>query len=123
VLIVEDDAGVRKFTAQVLRDAGWTALEAEDPTEALAIVSCESQPIDVLLTDVVLPGLNGSELAERVCTLRPGLRVLFMSGYAPEEIVASGALPMGEQLIRKPFAPSVLRKRVAQMVKPTIEPA
>jgi PAS domain S-box-containing protein len=123
VLIVEDDPGVRKFTAQVLRDAGWTALEAEDPAEAFAIASCESQPIDVLLTDVVLPGLNGSELAQRVCTLRPGLRVLFMSGYAPEEIVASGALPTGEQLIRKPFTPSMLRRRVAQIVKQTIEPA
>jgi PAS domain S-box-containing protein len=122
VLIVEDDDGVRKFTAQVLRDAGWTALEAADPGEALAIASCESQPIDLLLTDVVLPGLNGNELAERVCTLRPGLRVLFMSGYAPEEIVANGALPMGEQLIRKPFAPSVLRQRVAQMVRQTSEP-
>ena len=122
VLIVEDDIGVRKFTAQVLRDAGWTALEAEDPAGALAIASCESQPIDLLLTDVVLPGVNGSELAERVCTMRPGLRVLFMSGYAPEEIVASGALPMGEQLIRKPFTPSVLRQRVAQMLKSPAAP-
>ncbi len=121
VLIVEDDVGVRKFTAQVLRDAGWTALEAEDPAGALAIASCQTQPIDLLLTDVVLPGINGSEIAERVCTLRPGLRVLFMSGYAPEEIVASGALPMGEHLIRKPFAPSVLRQRVAQLLKSTIE--
>jgi PAS domain S-box-containing protein len=121
VLIAEDDIGVRKFTAQVLRDAGWTALEAEDPAGALAIASCESQPIDLLLTDVVMPGLNGSELAERVCTLRPGLRVLFMSGYAPEEIVASGALPTGEQLIRKPFTPSVLRQRVAQTMKSSVE--
>ncbi len=121
VLIVEDDVGVRKFTAQVLRDAGWTALEADDPAGAMAIASCQSEPIDLLLTDVVLPGINGSELAGRVCALRPGLRVLFMSGYAPEEIVASGALPMGEQLIRKPFTPSVLRQRVAQMLKSPIE--
>jgi PAS domain S-box-containing protein len=121
VLIVEDDIGVRKFTAQVLRDAGWIALEAEDPAGALAIASRESQPIDLLLTDVVMPGLNGSELAERVCAMRPGLRVLFMSGYAPEEIVASGALATGEQLIRKPFTPSVLRHRVAQTLKSSVE--
>jgi PAS domain S-box-containing protein len=121
VLIVEDDIGVRKFTAQVLRDAGWIALEAEDPAGALAIASRESQPIDLLLTDVVMPGLNGSELAERVCAMRPGLRVLFMSGYAPEEIVASGALATGEQLIRKPFTPSVLRQRVAQTLKSSVE--
>jgi CheY-like chemotaxis protein len=121
VLIVEDDIGVRKFTAQVLRDAGWIALEAEDPAGALAIASRESQRIDLLLTDVVMPGLNGSELAERVCAMRPGLRVLFMSGYAPEEIVASGALATGEQLIRKPFTPSVLRQRVAQTLKSGVE--
>jgi PAS domain S-box-containing protein len=121
VLIVEDDIGVRKFTAQVLRDAGWTALEADDPAGAMAIASCQSQPIDLLLTDVVLPGINGSELADRICALRSGLRVLFMSGYAPEEIVASGALLRGEHLIRKPFTPSVLRQRVAQMLRTTIE--
>jgi CheY-like chemotaxis protein len=121
VLIVEDDPGVRKFSTQVLRDAGWTVLEAEDPASALAIAASLSQPVDLLLTDVVLPGINGSELAERVRSLRPGVRVLFMSGYAPEEIVASGALPTGAQLLRKPFMPDVMRKRVAHILKSTIE--
>jgi PAS domain S-box-containing protein len=121
LLIVEDDRGVRRFTTQVLRDAGWTVLEAEGPAGALAIAARESQPIDLLLTDVVLPGINGSDLAARVRTLRPGLPVLFMSGYAPEEIVASGALPMGGQLLRKPFMPAALRERVAQILKSTIE--
>jgi PAS domain S-box-containing protein len=117
LLIVEDDSGVRKFTTQVLRDAGWTVLEAQDPAGALAIAARESQPLDLLLTDVVLPGINGSDLAARVCTLRPGLPVLFMSGYAPEEIVASGALPRRGELLRKPFRPAALRERVAQILK------
>jgi DNA-binding response OmpR family regulator len=74
-----------------------------------------------LLTDVVLPGINGSDLAERLRALRPGLPVLFMSGYADEAIVASGALPMGAQLLRKPFLPAALRERVAQILKSTVE--
>ena len=121
VLIVEDDPGVRKFTTQVLRDTGWTVLEAEDPAGALAIAASLSQSVDLLLTDVVLPGINGSELAERVRSLRPGVRVLFMSGYAPEEIVASGALPTGAHLLRKPFMPDTLRERVARILRSTIE--
>ena len=121
LLIVEDDTGVRTLTTQVLRDAGWTVLVAEDPAGALAIAASESQPIDLLLTDVVLPGINGSDLAQRLRTLRPGLPVLFMSGYAPEEIVASGALPTGGQLLRKPFMPAALRERVAYILKSAIE--
>ena len=121
LLIVEDDPGVRTLATQVLRDAGWTVLVAEDPAGALAIAASESQPIDLLLTDVVLPGINGSDLAQRLRTLRPGLPVLFMSGYAPEEIVASGALPTGGQLLRKPFMPAALRERVAYILKSAIE--
>jgi PAS domain S-box-containing protein len=121
VLIVEDDAGVRTFATHVLRDAGWTVLVADDPAGALAIAGCESQPIDLLLTDVILPGINGKDLAQRLRALRPGLRVLFMSGYAPEEMVASGALPAGEQLLQKPFMPAALRERVAHILKSRIE--
>ena len=121
LLIVEDDSGVRRLTTQVLREAGWIVLEAEGPAGALAIAARESQPIDLLLTDVVLPGINGSDLAARIRTLRPGLPVLFMSGYAPEEIVASGALPLGGQLLRKPFLPAALRERVAGILKSSIE--
>jgi signal transduction histidine kinase/CheY-like chemotaxis protein len=120
LLVVEDDPGVRRFTAHVLRDAGWTVLEAQEPADALAIASSDACHIDALLTDVVLPGINGSELAERVRMLRPGLRVLFMSGYAPEEIVARGALPTGAQLLGKPFTPEELRAHVAQILKSTI---
>jgi PAS domain S-box-containing protein len=121
VLIVEDDSGVRALTTQVLRDGGWTVLEAEAPADALAIAASDSQPIDLLLTDVVLPGINGSDLAERLRALRPGLPVLFMSGYAPEEIVASGALPIGAQLLPKPFIPAALRERAAHTLKSTVE--
>jgi DNA-binding NtrC family response regulator len=114
LLIVEDDTGVRAFTTQVLRDAGWTVFEAGNPADAFAIAARESQPLDLLLTDVVLPGINGTDLAARLRTLRPELLVLFMSGYSPEEVVASATLPMTGQLLRKPFLPATLREHVAQ---------
>ena len=114
VLIVEDDPGVRAFTAQVLRDAGSVVFEAGNPAEALAIATSESTPLDLLLTDVVLPGIDGADLAERLRTLRPGLRVLFMSGYTPEEIAVTAALASDDALLRKPFLPAALRERVAQ---------
>jgi PAS domain S-box-containing protein len=116
VLIVEDDAGVRAFAAQVLRDAGSTVFEAENAAEALAIAARESTPPDLLLTDVVLPGIDGADLAARLRALRPGLRVLFMSGYTPEEIVANAAIASGDLLLKKPFLPATLRERVAQVL-------
>jgi signal transduction histidine kinase/ActR/RegA family two-component response regulator len=114
VLIVEDDPGVRAFTVQVLRDAGSHVFEANNAAEALAIAAIETRPIDLLLTDVVLPGIDGADLAARLRGLRPGLRVLFMSGYTPEEIAVTAALGSEDQLLRKPFLPAALRERVAQ---------
>jgi PAS domain S-box-containing protein len=114
LLIVEDDAAVRRFAAQVLRDSGSTVLEAATPADALAIAAHDSPPLDLLLTDVVLPGIDGADLADRLRALRPGLRVLFMSGYTPEEIVVTAAMPSEGLLLRKPFLPATLRKRVAQ---------
>ena len=116
VLIVEDDAGVRAFAAQVLRDAGATVFEAGNAAEALAIAAREARPLDLLLSDVVLPGIDGADLAARLRALRPGLRVLFMSGYTPEEIVVAAALGSDDLLLRKPFLPNALRERVAQIL-------
>jgi len=116
VLIVEDDAGVRAFAAQVLRDAGTTVFEAENAAEALAIAARESRRLDLLLTDVVLPGIDGADLAGRLRALRPGLRVLFMSGYTPEEVAVTAALASEDLLLRKPFLPATLRNRIAYVL-------
>jgi len=116
VLIVEDDAGVRAFTAQVLRDAGATVFEAGNAAEALAIAARESTALDLLLTDVVLPGIDGADLAERLRGLKPGLRVLFMSGYTPEELAVTAAIGSEGLLLRKPFLPATLRDRVAYVL-------
>ena len=116
VLIVEDDPGVRAFAAQVLRDGGTTVFEAGNAAEALAIAARESTALDLLLTDVVLPGIDGADLAERLRGLKPGLRVLFMSGYTPEEVVVTPGLASKDLLLRKPFLPGTLRERVAYVL-------
>jgi signal transduction histidine kinase/CheY-like chemotaxis protein len=116
VLIVEDDPGVRAFAARVLRDAGSTVFEAENDAEALAIAARGAQPLDLLLTDVVLPGIDGADLAARLRSLQPGLRVLFMSGYTPEEIAVTAALGSNDLLLKKPFLPATLRERVAHVL-------
>jgi signal transduction histidine kinase/CheY-like chemotaxis protein len=116
MLIVEDDPGVRAFAAQVLRDAGSTVFEAENAAGALAIAARGAQPLDLLLTDVVLPGIDGADLAARLRSLQPGLRVLFMSGYTPEEIAVTAALGSDDLLLKKPFLPATLRERVAHVL-------
>ena len=120
LLLVEDDKSVREFTEEALRSAGWTVLSAADPTEALAIAARESLRIDLLLTDVVLPGMSGGDLAERLCSLRPGLRVLFVSGYADEDVMGRGGLAPASQLLEKPFTPAQLRDRVYQILQSTV---
>jgi len=121
LLVVEDDESVREFTEEALRTEGWTVLSAADPTDALALAARESQRIDLLLTDVVLPGMSGGDLAGRLCSLRPGLRVLFVSGYADEDVMGRGGLAPGAQLLEKPFTPAQLRDRVYQILQSTVE--
>jgi PAS domain S-box-containing protein len=121
LLVVEDDESVREFTEEALRSEGWTVLSAADPTDALAIAARESQRIDLLLTDVVLPGMSGGDLALRLCAIRPGLRVLFVSGYADEDVMGRGGLAPGAQLLEKPFTPAQLRDRVYQILQSTVE--
>jgi CheY-like chemotaxis protein len=109
VLLVDDDPLVRETTAAVLRDFGYQVREASGGAEALDLLRRDER-IEVLLTDVVMPGMNGAELVRRALDARPGLAVLFMSGYAaPEEI--TGALRR-HRLVRKPFLPADLATQI-----------
>jgi CheY-like chemotaxis protein len=109
VLVVDDDPAVRTTTVEVLRDLGYDLREAGGGDEALDLLRRDSQ-IEVLLTDVVMPGMNGAELARLAADVRPGLTILFMSGYAdPEEI--TGALRR-YRLVRKPFLPAHLATQI-----------
>jgi len=102
VLVVEDNEDVRAYSVMVLTELGYTVLEAVDADAGLAILNSD-QRVDLLFTDVVLPGKSGRELADLATAARPGLRVLFTTGYSRNAIVHHGRLDPGVQLLSKPF--------------------
>ncbi len=112
LLLVEDEEMVRQLVARVLRDLGYEVFETSSGDEALSFSDSFDQEIDLLVTDVVMPGMSGSELAEILSTKRPTTRVLFMSGYTDEAIVHHGVLDRVAEFIGKPFTPQELAHKV-----------
>ena len=115
ILLVEDEASVRTFARVALSRHGYTILEAQSAEGALALLADPSVPIDLVLTDVVLPGLSGRDLVARIAKERPAIRTLLMSGYVeqPESLRASGAMP---PLLDKPFSSQTLLTRVREVL-------
>ena len=99
--------------------AGYTVLEARDAERAVAVVAQHPGPIDLLLTDVVMPGTSGPHLARQLIARQPEMRVLFMSGYADEALGRHGVLEPGIALVQKPFSPDVIEQRVRQTLEET----
>ena len=120
VLVVEDEPGVRSFGAQVLEQAGYQVLQAANGEEALAIAGAPGATISVLLTDVVMPGINGRVLAERLRMLHPGVAVLYMSGYTEDMVLRAGVVTDGANYLPKPFTPEGLLARVRSALAPLI---
>ncbi|NMY47994.1 ATP-binding protein [Pseudomonas sp. WS 5027] len=116
VLIVEDDPAVRVLVSQVLSELGYAFVEAGDADSALPIIE-SSQRIDLLISDVGLPGMNGRQLAEIGRQIRPDLKVLFITGYAEHAAVRGGFLDPGMQLITKPFTFDLLTAKVREMIR------
>ncbi len=112
VLVVEDDHAVRAIARTALTRQGHHVLTAGDAAEALAVARAHPGPIHLLLTDVVMPGMGGRELAERVVAERRGVRVLFMSGYTEDEVLHRGVSAEGMAFLPKPFTPEELASRV-----------
>ncbi|CRM12585.1 MULTISPECIES: ATP-binding protein [Pseudomonas] len=116
VLIVEDDPAVRVLVSAVLKELGYAFVEAGDATTAVPIIESE-QRIDLLISDVGLPGMNGRQLAEIGRQIRPDLKVLFITGYAEHAAVRGGFLDPGMQLITKPFTFDLLTAKVREMIR------
>ena len=112
VLVVEDEASVRALVRRVLEGAGYRVLEAPDGASALAIVASHEGPIHLLLTDMIMPGVSGQEVAAAARALRPDLRVIFMSGHTRDVLGSRGMVDAQTDLLQKPFGPAELAQRV-----------
>jgi PAS domain S-box-containing protein len=116
VLLVEDEDNIRRPAVEMLESRGYTVLAAPDAEQALAISERFKESIHLLVTDVIMPGLSGSQLAERLLARRPGLQVLYMSGYPEDAIAHHGILDPHKRFLQKPFAPSLLLRTVREML-------
>ena len=108
VLVVEDEPRVRQLVAKVLRRRGFVVLEAEDAEAAMRLFGGQAADISLLLTDVVMPGMNGQDLAAALTADRPDLKVIYMSGFSEDEMSDRGIGGVGAAFITKPFTPEVL---------------
>ncbi|OLI64083.1 hypothetical protein IXO151_21060 [Xanthomonas oryzae pv. oryzae] len=120
VLVVEDEPVVRGLIVEVLTELGYRAIEAGDGPEGLERLRARGR-IDLLITDIGLPGLNGRQIADAGPELRPGLKVLYMTGYAENAALAPGFLQPGTGIITKPFAMETLATRVRSIIETPVE--
>ena len=112
ILIVDDEAEVRSLARDILLDSGYRVLEAENGEQALHVVQEQSDPIHVVLTDVVMPGIDGKELADRLAAARPYIKMIFMSGRATEVMGDAGGLISADTFLAKPFTPERLLTKI-----------
>jgi signal transduction histidine kinase len=117
ILLVEDDHDVRAYVVEILRDMHFQVLEAHDADSALGLLDRNDVHLDLLLTDVVLPGMNGGQLAEEIKRRQPDARVLFMSGYAPDAILQHGQIEPGAEVMQKPVTQQILADRIRHVLE------
>ena len=116
ILLVEDEKGVRELAREYLASSGYTVIEAEDGHTALELAAMHVGQIHLLLTDVVMPGISGRELAERVSQIRPGIKIIYMSGYTDQAVVHHGILQNDAVLLQKPFTLMTLAGKLREML-------
>lgn len=115
ILLVDDEQSVRAIVVKILRRANYNVLEAENGEAALRISQSHPEKIDLLISDMYMPGLRGPEVAKALAPMRPGLRVLFMSGYADQD--SRSGVPLGANFLNKPFSGKELTAAVEAALK------
>jgi signal transduction histidine kinase/CheY-like chemotaxis protein len=116
ILLVEDEDGVRRMASSILRRRGFRVLEARDGSSALLLSEQHHETIDLLVTDVVMPRMSGRQLAEQLLPARPGMKVLYMSGYTDDAIIRHGILEASVAFIQKPITPDLLSRKVRELL-------
>jgi CheY-like chemotaxis protein len=116
ILLAEDNAGLRKLATRLLEPAGYTVLGAATGEEALRLLERHEAPVHLLLSDVVMPGMSGRQLAEQLAETHPGMKVLYMSGYTSDTIVQHGVFEAQVAFLNKPFTAAALLRKVREVL-------
>ena len=125
IVLVEDEDSLRRIARTVLETRGYNVLVASSGAEALQVFASHAGPIDLLVTDAVMPGMSGRSLSHRVRAAYPGTRVLLMSGYSQDAVALQGELEPGTAFLQKPFVPNMLARKVREALDaepPTVTP-
>jgi len=119
ILLVEDEESVRQLVRETLEARGYTVREAQNGEEGLQLAQEHEGPLDLVITDVVMPGISGRELTKRLSEARPETKVLYLSGYAEDAIVHEGVLEPGTAFLQKPFTLQTLSRKVREVLQPS----
>lgn len=118
ILVVDDEPEIRKLVAAMVSGAGYVAITADSGEHAMTLFKKLKEPLELLITDVVQPGMSGPMLADKLTVLQPDLKVLYISGYDNTHVVQKYVVEKGHALLPKPFTVEDLRKKVDQMLQP-----
>jgi CheY-like chemotaxis protein len=121
ILVVDDEPEIRKLVSAMVGQFGYTVLTADSGEHALTVYKHHKQPIDLLITDVVAPGMSGPMLADKLTALQPDLKVLYISGYDNTHVVQSYVVEKGHALLPKPFTTDELRNKMVQLLRPVAQ--
>ena len=116
ILLVEDEEQLRKVVIELLKQIGYNVLSAANGKEAIGVAEAYSEDIHLLITDVLMPGIDGAELAKLLCGVRPGLKVIYISGYTDTCLAPEGVLPPGTVLVNKPFSVRALSAKIRELL-------